>query len=180
VICRRVAAGFLLFVIIAGSLYQTCVAWAGAPEHPGALVVDPCARQILWSKLGGTDQLAYHVKAWLPASDVIDWISAKLWDQNWRPLPYDSLEPNNASAASQVRGWHSFLDPTGLGCIQQWIGDWQDRSGNVVRYIFRYKLPKDCAPDSDDLEVFAVYTPALLVKQGQEAVKKFEQEHRAP
>jgi hypothetical protein len=182
VISRRSTIFFLLFAVVVGSLYQTCLAWAGGREHSDALLVYPCAKQISWAKLGGTDQLTYHVKTRLPASDVIDWISAKLWDQNWRPLPYDSLEPNNASVASQVRGWHPFLyfTSTGLGCVQQWMGDWKDSSGNVVRYAFRYKLPKGCAPDSDDLEVFADYIPAPLVKQAREAFKKFKEEHKAP
>jgi hypothetical protein len=179
VIFRRATVVLFLFLATFGPLYRTRVASAGASEHPDALLVYPCAKQISWGKFAGTDQLTYHVKERLPASDVIDWISAKLWGKSWRPLPYDSMEPDNASVASQMRGWHPFLDSTGLGCVQQWMGDWRDSSGNVVRYAFRYKLAKDCAPDSDDLEVFADYIPAPLVKQGQEEVKKYRQQPEA-
>jgi hypothetical protein len=178
VIFRRVTIGVLFIAVVFGPHYWTCVASGGTSQHSDALLIYPGATQIRPSKLGGTDQLNYHVKARLPASGVIDWIEAKLWSQNWRPLYYDSLEPNNAAVASMVRGWHPFLEPSG-GCVQQWMGDWQDRSGNVVRYAFRYKLPKTCAPDSDDLEVFAIYTPAALVKQGREDFKKYMHERKA-
>lgn len=177
-IFRRVTIGFLILTVLSGPLYWTCIASAGASQHSDALVIYPGATQIRSSKLGGTDQLSYHLKARLPASGVIDWISAQLWLKQWKWLPYDFLDPNNTVGASQVRGWHSFLEPTG-GCVQQWMGDWKDSSGNVVRYVFRYKLPKSCAPDSDDLEVFAIYTPAALVKEGQDAWKKFKQKHKA-
>jgi hypothetical protein len=179
VISRRSSIVFLLFAVVTGSLYHTCVRSVWGSEYPDALLLYPGAKEVSSGKRGGTDQLTYHVKERLPASGVIDWISAELRSQNWKPLPYDSLEPNNASVASQVRGWHPFIDSTGLGCVQQWLGDWRDSSGNVVRYVFRYKLPKGCAPESDDLEVLAVYIPAPFVKQGQEDFKKFKQEHKA-
>jgi hypothetical protein len=178
VILRRATFGLLFLSVLSGPLYWTCVASAAASQRLDALLVYPGATQIRSSKLGGTDQLSYHVKARLPASGVIDWISAQLWLKHWKWLPYDFLEPGNAAVASQVRGWHPFLEPTG-GCVQQWMGDWEDSSGNAVRYAFRYKLPKSCAPDSDDLEVFAIYTPAALVKEGREAFKKFNQKHKA-
>lgn len=173
---------FLFSVIVTGSPYQTWIAWAGASEHSDALVLYPGATEVSSGKRGGTDQLTYHVKERLPASGVIDWISAELWRQKWKPLPYDVMQPDNASAGSQLRGWHPFIDATGSTqqCVQQWSGYWKDSSGNVVLYMFRYKLAEDCAPDSDDLEVFATYIPAPLVKQGQEDFKKYKQEHNAP
>ncbi|MGD0073462.1 MAG: hypothetical protein ABSD31_03890 [Candidatus Binataceae bacterium] len=183
VVSRRSTIFFLLFAVVTALPYHTCIGPVWASEHPDALLLYPCAEEVWSGKREGTDQLTYHVKEWLPASGVIDWISAKLWSENWKPLPYDSLEPNNASVASQVRGWHSFhsfMDPTGLACVQQWLGDWGDSSGNVVRYTFRYKLPEDCAPESDDLEVSAVYIPAPLLKRAQEDFEKFKQEHKAP
>ncbi len=171
---------FLLLVAVSTSSFLWPRGLATAFEDSDALLLYPGAKEVWRGRRAGTDQLTYHVKERLPASGVIDWISAKLWGQNWKPLPYDSLEPDNAAGASQMRGWHPFIDATGNTqyCVQQWIGDWKDGSGNIVRYVFHYKLPKGCAPDSDDLGVSAVYVSAPLVKQMREAFRRFKEEHK--
>jgi hypothetical protein len=181
VITLSLKAIFLLLAAVCTSIFLGPRGLATASEYPDALLLYPGAKEVWRGRRAGTDQLTYHVKERLPASGVIDWISAKLWDQNWRPLPYDALEPNDAVGASQLRGWHPLIDATGSTryCVQQWLGDWKDRSGNIVRYAFHYKLSRDCAPNSDDLEVSAVYVPAPLVKQMREAFKRFKQEHKA-
>ena len=86
-ISRRSAIVFLVFAVVTGSLYHTCSRSVWASEHSDALLLYPGAGQISSAKLGGTDQLSYHVKAKLPASGVIDWILRKAVEPKLETTP---------------------------------------------------------------------------------------------
>ena len=128
----------------------------------------PHAKDVWSGKLRGTTQLTYRVQAKFPASGVIGWISYKLDAGGWEALTYDFLTPKHPS--SQVQGWEQFIDATGpaLQCVHQWLGDWKDSFGDIVRYTFRYRYPEGGAPDLVDLQVLAVYIPAFLAAQPHE------------
>jgi hypothetical protein len=151
---------------------------AGAAEHPEALVVYVQATDVHFIKRGPSDQVTYHVRTKFPAAGVIDWISQRLREAGWRPLSNDSLDPSSSS--SQMRSWHERL--AGLNepdiCLRQWIGDWKDSSGNIVRYAFRYK--EQCASKaSTDLEVFAGYYSEAVVRQLDTAFEQFQKTLKA-
>jgi hypothetical protein len=166
---------FLLFIVICGSLHCTWHQSVGASEHPSALILHPRARDVKFSEVKGATQLTYEVDAKFPASGVIGEISYELEERGWEALTHDFLDPDLCS--SQVQGWTQFRDArkTPLQYVHQWIGDWQDSSGNIARYVFHYRSPKDYASNLTNLEVTATYIPALLVKQDQDAIKKFKE-----
>jgi hypothetical protein len=131
----------------------------------------PDATSIRFETRGSIDLLSYHVSSKFPATQVIDWISDKLQKTGWEPLKYDFLNPNLPS--SHVTGWTYFLhgikDPT--VCVHQWLGDWKDASGNIVRYGFRYKQVGCSTLALTDLEVDGWYTPADVARQTQKWAK---------
>ncbi len=151
---------------------------AGAAEHPAALVVLRDAANVRFSKRGLSDQLTYRVRAKFPASTVIGRISQKLRERGWNALAYDFLGPG--STPSQMRVWQERLAGTTKpwACLQQWIGDWKDSSGNIVRYAFRYR--QRCGSrDSSGLEVIALYYPEAAVRQMQNASEAYRKTLKA-
>ena len=79
------------------------------------------------------------------------------------PLKEDYLNPG--LNMSHVEGWSEFDDasrpPT--KAVHQWMGDWEDKYGNVIRYVFRYTYPKSEKKNLSNLQIHAIYTPAPLV-----------------
>ncbi|HKN09418.1 MAG TPA: hypothetical protein VJ376_08040, partial [Pseudomonadota bacterium] len=64
-----------------------------------------------------------------------------------------------------------------------------DASGNIVRYVFRYKQPGCSMCDLDDLDVMSnltdlevtgTYIPAAVAQMEKEAVEQFEKGHPRP
>ncbi len=150
---------------------------ANASEQSDALILYPNARDVRSEQQGGTDQLINHVDAVYPASGVIDWISEKLQSTGWQPLMYDFLNPGLPSSHSQ--GWtyflHGLADPE--VCVHQWLGDWKDASGNIVRYGFRYQHRGCDTSNLSDLEVVAIYIPADVARKTQQVFEQWKKEH---
>jgi hypothetical protein len=168
---------FLLAIAICGGLFFSCRGAVGhnPSGYSDALISYPGAKDVKFFEQNGTTQLIYEVEAKFPASGLIGRISYELEEKGWQALTYDYLNPDLPS--SQVQGWTKFIDATKPTeqIVHQWLGDWKDDSENIVRYAFRYGYPKDGAPNLTDLEVSAIYIPAALAKQGQEAVGKFKE-----
>jgi len=168
----------LLSVAICGGLLTGCrrPLEQNQPVRPDALILHPRAKDIQFLKREGTDQVTYRVDGKFPASGVIGWISYQLEEKGWEPLTYDYLNPDLPS--SHVQGWTQFEDATksSVYIVRQWLAEWRDGSENIARYAFRYTYPKDGPPNLTVLEVSAVYIPAPLARQGQEAVRKFKEE----
>jgi hypothetical protein len=108
----------------------------------------------------GSIQLGYRMKEPYPANGVIDEVSTRLEKSRWTPLKEDYLNPGLLS--SHVRGWSRFEIPAKI--VHQWIGDWKDEYGNIVRYAFRYTYPKKEKQNLSILTIYAFLTPASLVK----------------
>ncbi len=108
----------------------------------------------------GSIQLGYRMKEPYPANGIIDEVSAHLRKNGWTPLKEDYLNPGLLS--SHVRGWSRFEIPAKI--VHQWIGDWKDEYGNIVRYAFRYTYPKKEKQNLSILTIYAFLTPASLVK----------------
>jgi hypothetical protein len=137
-----------------------------ALEHADAFIVCPRATRIWSRNVEGWSQLTYHVEETFPASSVIGYISYKLQKQGWQPQTHDFL--NLELQTSQVRGWGEILEGPRIpgDCVHRWIGDWKDRSGNIVRYTFRYREGKRrCTSNPVDLEVNVTYVPVSAAER---------------
>jgi hypothetical protein len=90
----------------------------------------------------------------------------------WKPLKEDYLNPGLPS--SQVNGWSDFEDASRQPpkIIHQWIGDWEDKYGNIIRYAFIYQYPKNKDKNLSVLQIHEIYTPASLVNLIKEELKK--------
>jgi hypothetical protein len=103
---------------------------------PEALLIVSDAMDIQYSAPYGTQQVYYQVKACYPGRNVIDEISKGMQQRNWLLLDEDFL--NAGIKSNHARGqWSTFLDHNN-NYIYQWIEDWKDSSGDIVRYGLRY------------------------------------------
>ena len=122
---------------------------------------------------GGSIQLSYKLKEDYPASSVLKQISTQLEGTGWQPLKEDYLNPGQSS--SHVKGWSEFEDalrpPSKI--VHQWVGDWEDKYGNIVTYIFRYEYPKN-KKNLSVLQIHEIYEPASLVNLIKQEIKKQE------
>jgi hypothetical protein len=174
---RHIAAAFVVCIIICAGL-SSGQQQAAAAERPAALILSPGSTGVRFDEQGNTARLSYHVSSKFPATSVIDWISDQLQKAGWKPLKYDFLNPNSPS--SHVTGWPYQLDGTKNPalCVHQWLGDWRDPSGNIVRYGFRYKQLGCSTLALTDLEVTGWYTPADVVRQMQQLSDKLKKDRQ--
>jgi hypothetical protein len=166
----------LLFCFVIGAGLYEGRQQVDADERPAALILYPNATSIQSDQQGSSDRLSYHVSSKFPAAPVIDWISDELQKAGWEPLKYDFLNPNSPS--SQVTGWTYFLDgrKSPAPCVHQWLGDWKDAPGNIVRYGFRY-VDQGCSTLAlTDLEVDVWYIPTDLARQTQQNLEKWKKD----
>jgi hypothetical protein len=151
-----------------------------APKRPDVLLVYPGATHVSYTYVGPLPELGYHVAERYPADTVIKWISSKLEEKRWRPLKRDVTDP--AQPSSQVIGWSHFMDPRfrGQRYVYSWAGHWMDTEGNVVSYILQYHSANEGIPQSDDLNILAVYSTAEVVKMRQEWYAKLKNRYNQP
>ncbi|HET6456484.1 MAG TPA: hypothetical protein VFI02_18930 [Armatimonadota bacterium] len=142
------------------------------PSDPSALVLLPWATDVHAAKFKGTDQLQYKLTEAYPAKSALTHISEQLQSQGWKPLKEDYLNPGLPS--SHVRGWTRFLDGTQQPEqeVRQWMADWTNARGDVVRYGLKYRWPLNGKEDLKTLSVTAIYIPADLARAGKQAVLK--------
>jgi hypothetical protein len=147
-------------------------------KFSSALVVVSGATDVNFSKYHGTDQVAYKLRSDFPATGVIEEIKAEMAKQGWQPLKEDSLNPGIPS--SMVSGWSEFSDATKhpIMTVHQWITDWNNNKGEIVRYSLRYQYPEGKDKDLKNLKVNAIYTPASLVKKVQKAISDYRSKNR--
>ncbi len=150
------------------------------PEnYPDALILLPNATKAKYYELGGSFQLTYKIAAEYPAADLIAAISTQLQQGNWHALKEDYLNPGLSS--SHIRGWSSFEDGTKTPpqTVHQWLADWENQTGGVVRYCFQYRYESGKSKDLRHLTLTAVFMPAPLAKQTREEVLEFLKKHNA-
>ena len=125
--------------------------------------------------LGGSDQVIYQLEAKYPATDVIAEITLALKKMGWEPMAEDYLNPG--SPTSHVTGWGDFVDRTTTSPQQvyQWMANWKNEQEDIVLYGFKYTYPEGAEPILDKLDVVAVYIPADVLKEQQEALLPIEQ-----
>jgi hypothetical protein len=176
----RIAGRYFLFLLLVAAVAtvqkaQRCLAETN--ERPDALIVYRDSTNVRFLKRGPSDQLIYNVRVKFPATAVVDWISRKLHERGWNAPTNDFMDPSSAS--SRAFGWQEEL--AGLKqpwvCVRLWIGDWQDSSGNIVRYIVRYKEP--CSSHaSTNLEVIATYIPEATAREMEREVEQLRKATR--
>ena len=153
---------------------------AGTDEktHSDALIVLEDATQVKYTKSGSCDQVNYSLKREYPAQDVIDAISSRLSERGWEPLKESWMNPGLEN--SHVRGWGNFGDATTdpHSTVFQWSADWQNSKGDMVSYFLQYRDPEEILfpkkPKTDELSVFASYSPEAVVKE----TKKWIEENK--
>ena len=170
---RRTPVVFLFVTVACTCVFPGGSSLAQAIGHPDVLLLYPGATHV-WSRAHGIDQLDYHINVKFPAANVITWVSDKLEAAGWKPLRHDFLNPYS----NQVHGWQEFVDgPRASTCVHQWIGNWRNSSGGIVRYAFRYERPcklSDLNVTSGLLDLFvqAVYFPAAYAHAFQEMARQ--------
>lgn len=137
-----------------------------------ALVVLPGAIGVHAGRFRGTDQLQYKLAESYPAKPALSRISKELQSQGWKPLKEDYLNPGLPS--SHVRGWTHFLDGSRQPVLEvrQWMADWTNARGDVLRYGLEYRWPEKGKEDLKTLYVTAIYTPGDLAEADKQAVLK--------
>jgi hypothetical protein len=167
----------LLFVVLA-SFCGCHKPPAKRPEnYPQALILPPSATEVKYYQLGGTFQMTCKVRTDYPAADLIALISNELKQLNWQALKEDYLNPGLSS--SHVRGWSSFVggtkEPNQI--VDQWLSDWENQAGEIVRYGLRYQYESVDRKDRRHLTVTAIFVPAPLVKQMREQALEFREKY---
>ena len=159
-------------------LWLACVGYslsAIASELRPGFFVYPNAKNVRWSKRG--PQLTYQVDIPYPAQPVLTSIATELSGEGWKPLANDFLNPS--LPASKSNGWETYrrgISLTGI-CVHQWIQDWKDSAGNLVRYTFVYEHTGCDTSALRELQVFATYTSAEAARDQQRAIEKWKAEH---
>jgi len=145
-------------------------------NHTNALIVLSNAEPPFYDiRDGGSIQLSYKTKEEYPATSVIKQLSAQLEANGWKPLKEDYLNPGLPS--SHVNGWSDFEDHScpPIEIVHQWMGDWEDKYGNIVRYVFRYEYPKNKDKNLSILQIHEIYSPASLIKLRKERLKDLKE-----
>jgi hypothetical protein len=140
-------------------------------NYSDSLVVAPFAHEVRFVKFHGTDQAAYSLQAEYPADDFINFIERQLESKGWQPLKEDYLNPGIPT--SFVRGWGQFADATTRpeSTVHQWMTDWENATGSIVRYTLTYRYHTGASPEMKTLHVSAVYMPAAIVKAMKQEVR---------
>jgi len=133
-------------------------------KHSDALIELENADNIFYDpRDDGSIQLSYQIKENYPAKQAIKIISTKLASGGWVPLKEDFLNPGLIS--SHVGGWTKFEDssdkPTRI--IHQWMGDWKNQGGNIVRYAFIYEDPEMERENLSLLQLNIIYIPSEIL-----------------
>jgi hypothetical protein len=150
------------------------------PEnYPDALILLPNATDVKYYKLGGSFQLTYKIETDYPAADLISSICNQLKQGNWYPLKESYLNPG--VSASHVTGWSSFEDKREKTpqTVLQWIGDWENKAGDVVTYGLSYKYDTGKNKDIKHLTVTGIFMPAPLAKKTREEALEFHKGYNA-
>jgi hypothetical protein len=120
------------------TLLASCARQSSDPQSlPDSLIVLPGA-----SKIRITDRnsaVSYELQVTYPAQEVIDSLARQLTEKGWKALETALSNPSASPSASA--GWGSYIDGTQRPetNVYQWIGQWQDRGGNVAWYTLRYE-----------------------------------------
>ncbi|MFA6434985.1 MAG: hypothetical protein WCW52_09850 [Elusimicrobiales bacterium] len=137
-------------------------------QYSKALIVLPGAMEVKYSKYRGTDQVFYKLTESYPASQALKQISAQLKVSGWIALKEDALNPGTPT--SHVIGWENYIDKTGK--VYQWLADWKNENGDMLRYALQYRSTKTGTQISDMLQVTVIFSPAAIFNAALDATHK--------
>ena len=139
-------------------------------NYSDSLILVPAAQNIRYTKLYGTDQILYEIRAEYPAKPVLEEITKKLEKKGWKALPEDYLNPGLSS--SHVIGWTDFIDGTKSPerKVHQWLAQWASENGDILWCTLRYSYPRNASPNLKDLTVSEVFIPAKIAKEEKEQI----------
>jgi hypothetical protein len=151
--------------------------------RPPSLIVLGGASHLWENKQAGYHQVSYNIKQEYPAKAALHEIYTRLAKQGWKPLKEDYL--NSGFPSSHVHGWDSFIDTSKPGGkpggpprqVRQWITDWTNAKGDVVRYYLRYRWLMNGRKNTEDLFIAATLTPAKEAKETRQSVLKEMPKH---
>ena len=138
-----------------------------AANYSDSLIVVADAEDIHCTKLNGSEQIFYLVKAEYPATGVLEEISKNLQNKGWEPLQEDYL--NIGLPSSHVRGWTDFIDKKG-NTVHQWLAQWQNKNGDILWCTLRYSYPRKANPNLKDLTISEIFIPSKVAKEEKQKI----------
>jgi hypothetical protein len=113
--------------------------------------------------LEGSYQVAYSVTSCYPAYNFIDIMVSKMASGRWRRLDFDFLNPKiRLNHARALGGTWSHIGDQDGNDVYQWIDDWEDSEGDLVRYWLRFRAKDKVTENTCTLEVVVIYIPAKI------------------
>jgi len=109
----------------------------------------------------GVFGMKYNVGESYPSVGYITGMVVHMSGLGWRRLDYDFIVSKNRlnHALGSNGEWDEYTDEKGRK-VESWIDDWEDASGNIVRYNLKYRIgANENKQMSSDLEVVATYIP---------------------
>jgi hypothetical protein len=134
-------------------------------DLPAFLQPLPGATEVLATRQeDSTTWIHFTLDQQYPASDALHGISQRLEQAGWQKLPDDFLNPSIPSS----HGWGEYGDSTVSppARVHQWMADWRNEAGDIVRYELRYTSPTKLgagpltAPENSHLRVVGALIPA--------------------
>ncbi len=158
-------------LLVAAGIFIGCAAtMAWAEDCPEPLLRLPDAGGMVCQPFHGTHQISYRLNEPYPGDKALQFIRQRLELLGWLPLAEDFLNPGLQSA--HFRGWVDFDDFTTdpHRTVHQWMGDWVDLDGRVLRYVLRYVYPLGGPKDLETLHVVGILTPKAMARAQREDV----------
>ncbi len=157
-------------IVVLAALTTCAVTLVSAEECVEPLLSFPDAQNVSCHTLDGTHQISYVLDVPYPGDAALQSIRQRLEVLGWLSLAEDFLNPGLQSA--HFRGWVDFGDLTTdpHRTVHQWMGDWVDLEGRVLRYVFRYVYPLGGPKDLDTLQVVGILIPKAMARAEREDV----------
>jgi len=146
--------------------------FAAEDPCPASLVVLPGAQDVHCAPFRSTIQVAYSLTSPYPATQVLSSLNDALRSQDWLPLHEDFMNPGLES--SHAGGWTSFEDATvdPPRSVHQWLADWVNLKGEILRFSLRYSCPKGSPAHLDSLDVVGILIPREVAQAGREEARR--------
>jgi hypothetical protein len=154
----------LLLILLLAAVSLGCKSSQNPKDYSDSLVVISGAKNVNYGKVNKTDQVWFTLNVDYPADAVISALSKQLSDKGWSPLTESYLNPGIPT--SFVRGWTQFEDGTKQPneIVHTWSTDWQNKKGDILKYMLSYRYPNNAQVDMTSMSVVAIYVPADIAQ----------------